>query len=184
MANDLIRRAEAWLASPEAMTAADDLISDLLAALKAQQPAPDGHVATVAEVHMSRYTIEWVNGPLPEGTPLYAAQQPAPVDAEGLPPLPEPVGVLHRGNGGEWWFSCGDNLRNLYAQPMGEHNLYTSDQLRRAQREAMAVERERWMKLCKDAAQRYFSGGFGEAAGACTHLHAQGSAIRQGASHD
>ena len=28
-------------------------------------------VATVAEVHMSRYTIEWTNGPLPEGTKLY-----------------------------------------------------------------------------------------------------------------
>jgi hypothetical protein len=34
-------------------------------------------VARVAEVHMSRYTVEWTNGPLPEGTPLYAA--PAPV---------------------------------------------------------------------------------------------------------
>ena len=32
------------------------------------QPEP---VATVAEVHMSRYTIEWTNGPLPEGTKLY-----------------------------------------------------------------------------------------------------------------
>ena len=30
-------------------------------------------VAIVAEVHMSRYTVEWTNGPLPEGTPLYAA---------------------------------------------------------------------------------------------------------------
>lgn len=28
-------------------------------------------VATVAEVHMSRYTIEWTNGPLPEGSKLY-----------------------------------------------------------------------------------------------------------------
>jgi len=28
-------------------------------------------VAKVAEIHLSRYTIEWVNGPLPEGTPLY-----------------------------------------------------------------------------------------------------------------
>lgn len=29
-------------------------------------------VAKVAEVHMSRYTIEWLNGPIPEGTVLYA----------------------------------------------------------------------------------------------------------------
>jgi hypothetical protein len=28
-------------------------------------------VATVAEVHKSRYTIEWTNGPVPEGTKLY-----------------------------------------------------------------------------------------------------------------
>ena len=32
------------------------------------EPEP---VAKVAEIHLSRYTIEWVNGPLPEGTPLY-----------------------------------------------------------------------------------------------------------------
>lgn len=33
-------------------------------------------VATVAEVHMSRYTIEWTNGPLPQGTALYTAPTP------------------------------------------------------------------------------------------------------------
>ena len=32
-------------------------------------------VARVAEVHMSRYTLEWTNGPLPEGTLLYATPQ-------------------------------------------------------------------------------------------------------------
>jgi hypothetical protein len=32
------------------------------------EPQP---VARVAEVHMSRYTVEWINGPLPEGTALY-----------------------------------------------------------------------------------------------------------------
>ena len=32
-------------------------------------------VARVAEVHMSRYTLEWTNGPLPEGTELFAAPQ-------------------------------------------------------------------------------------------------------------
>ena len=36
----------------------------------AQQQEP---VATVTEVHMSRYTIEWTNGPLPEGTELYTS---------------------------------------------------------------------------------------------------------------
>ena len=32
-------------------------------------------VATVSEVHMSRYTLEWTNGPLPEGDKLYTAAQ-------------------------------------------------------------------------------------------------------------
>lgn len=32
-------------------------------------------VARVAEVHMSRYTIEWTGSPLPEGTELFALQQ-------------------------------------------------------------------------------------------------------------
>jgi len=33
--------------------------------------AKDEPVAIVAEIHMSRYTIEWTNGDLPEGTKLY-----------------------------------------------------------------------------------------------------------------
>jgi hypothetical protein len=40
------------------------------------QPAQEP-VARVAEVHMSRYTIEWTNGSLAEGTELFAAAQPA-----------------------------------------------------------------------------------------------------------
>ena len=47
------------------------------AALTAPATAPEP-VATVAEVHMSRYTLEWTNGPLPEGTELYAAPQARP----------------------------------------------------------------------------------------------------------
>ena len=47
-------------------------------ALAAPEPEP---VARVAEVHMSRYTIEWTNGPLPEGTGLYAAPPAAPAPA-------------------------------------------------------------------------------------------------------
>jgi hypothetical protein len=54
----------------------------LVRALKATppaQPAPVLPVAIVAEVHMSRYTLEWTNGPLPEGTELFGrpAAQPA-----------------------------------------------------------------------------------------------------------
>jgi hypothetical protein len=40
---------------------------------QAQQAEP---VAVVAEVHMSRYTIEWTNGQLPEGTQLYTFPPP------------------------------------------------------------------------------------------------------------
>jgi hypothetical protein len=47
---------------------------------QAAQPAPvQEPVAKVAEVHMSRYTLEWTNGPLSEGTELFdrpAAQRP------------------------------------------------------------------------------------------------------------
>jgi hypothetical protein len=52
-----------------------------LAALKAQPAPVQGPVAKVAEVHMSRYTLEWTNSPLPEGTELFdrPAAQPAPV---------------------------------------------------------------------------------------------------------
>lgn len=37
-------------------------------------------VARVAEVHMSRYTLEWTDGPLPEGTLLYAAPHRSPAE--------------------------------------------------------------------------------------------------------
>lgn len=162
MHDDLTRRAEAYLSSPEAMTAADDLISDLLAALKAQQPSSAGQTApqvtqgdnggrgfTVTQVFGKEATLAGGGGGVvgSGGGATYLvevqgggkAQQPAPIDAEGLPPLPEPVGVLHRGEGGEWSFSTGGHLRSLYAQPIGEHKLHTVDQLRRAQREAVAA---------------------------------------------
>lgn len=121
MHDDLTRRAEAWLSSPEAMTAADDLISDLLAALKAQQPAPAGD--------------------------------------DGLPPLPEPVA----------WFRApyGTLEPNPLFRVTGPQALewsvrcFTEHQFRQAQREAMAVERERYNTLfhaysevCADAAVR------------------------------
>ena len=38
---------------------------------KAALEAKDEPVAIVAEIYMSRYTIEWTNGDLPEGTKLY-----------------------------------------------------------------------------------------------------------------
>jgi hypothetical protein len=47
-------------------------------------------VAHVAEVHMSRYTVEWTNGPLPEGTALYAAADAALHTAGAAGPLGDP----------------------------------------------------------------------------------------------
>lgn len=47
-----------------------------LATLDAQYAASQFKpVARVAEVHMSRYTIEWMGSPLPEGAVLYAIQE-------------------------------------------------------------------------------------------------------------
>jgi hypothetical protein len=45
-------------------------LRDSLRALAASAPEQEP-VAHVAEVHMSRYTVEWTNGPLPQGAPLY-----------------------------------------------------------------------------------------------------------------
>jgi hypothetical protein len=49
-------------------------LADHFAAQPEQEP-----VARVAEVHMSRYTLEWTNGPLPEGTELFSALPVQPV---------------------------------------------------------------------------------------------------------
>ena len=51
----------------EAFYEACDQAAAILRSLDAQP------VATVAEVHMSRYTLEWNGSPLPEGSALYAA---------------------------------------------------------------------------------------------------------------
>ena len=45
-------------------------MDEVIAILRSLDAQP---VATVAEVHMSRYTLEWNGSPLPEGSALYAA---------------------------------------------------------------------------------------------------------------
>ena len=47
-----------------------DAVDEAAAILRSLDAQP---VATVAEVHMSRYTLEWNGSPLPEGSALYAA---------------------------------------------------------------------------------------------------------------
>ena len=55
---------------------------------KEQLEAKDEPVALVAEVHISRYTIEWTNGPLPEGTKLYTTPQRKPLTDEHIDEIP------------------------------------------------------------------------------------------------
>ena len=56
---------------------------------KEQLETKDEPVALVAEVHISRYTIEWTNGPLPEGTKLYTTPQRKPLTREDIDRLHE-----------------------------------------------------------------------------------------------
>jgi len=56
---------------------------------KEQLETKDEPVALVAEVHISRYTIEWTNGPLPEGTKLYTTPQRKPLTREDIDKLHE-----------------------------------------------------------------------------------------------
>ena len=51
---------------------------------KEQLETKDEPVALVAEVHISRYTIEWTNGPLPQGTKLYTTPQRKPLTDEQI----------------------------------------------------------------------------------------------------
>jgi len=48
----------------------------------------DEPVALVAEVHISRYTIEWTNGPLPENTKLYTTPQRKPLTDKHIDEIP------------------------------------------------------------------------------------------------
>jgi len=58
---DIVR----WLLTQDSKETILYLLDETLAKPE-QEP-----VAVVAEVHISRYTIEWTNGLLPEGTKLY-----------------------------------------------------------------------------------------------------------------
>jgi len=80
--DDIIRMArEAGFADDKGVVHAAyqlEAFANLVAAAELVQPVQEP-VARVAEVHMSRYTLEWTNGPLPEGTELFSAQPPLPV---------------------------------------------------------------------------------------------------------
>jgi len=64
---------------------ADEVIERIDQALETK----DEPAALVAEVHISRYTIEWTNGPLPEGTKLYTTPQRKPLTREDIDKLHE-----------------------------------------------------------------------------------------------
>jgi len=55
---------------------------------KEQLETKDEPVALVAEVHISRYTVEWTNGPLPENTKLYTTPQRKPLTDKHIDEIP------------------------------------------------------------------------------------------------
>lgn len=70
-----------------------DKVVKHLRSLSVQQATPEPvgeHAATVAEVHMSRYTLEWNGAPLPEGTKLYTRHAAAPAGMALVPVEPTP----------------------------------------------------------------------------------------------
>lgn len=71
------------------------------------------------------------------------------MDSEANAISEAPVGVLIRGNGGAFSFSCGEFVLSLYQQPKGDHQLFTESQVRAM----LAAERERCAKLCQQVAE-------------------------------
>ena len=68
----------------------DDLVACLISSGCVGTVMP---AAVVAEVYQSRYTIEWVNGPMPLGTNLYAGPKVVKAWAEEVPaPSPQAPG--------------------------------------------------------------------------------------------
>lgn len=59
--------------SSDAVRAIEAAVLERLTKAQADTKVDVEPVARVAEVHMSRYTVEWTNGPLPEGMLLYPA---------------------------------------------------------------------------------------------------------------
>jgi len=94
------------------------------AAVEQDRQARGESVAVVAEVHMSRYTLEWTNGPLPEKTLLYAF--PTPKESALLQALE----ALERPRSPQSWYSraCTDAdaakaLREaIYTTPQPAHS--------------------------------------------------------------
>ena len=93
MANDLSRlqfyqRVQQLVAQVEAQPPLPAAPAELLGNPEQLEQPEQEPVATVAEVHMSRYTIEWTNGPLPEGSKLWTTPpQPKPLTDDVLVPL-------------------------------------------------------------------------------------------------
>jgi hypothetical protein len=77
----------------------EDMQAYATAAVLADRAQRGGPVAIVAEVHMSRYTLEWTNGPLPEKTPLYAF--PTPKESA----LRQALEALERPRSQQSWYS-------------------------------------------------------------------------------
>ena len=68
---------------------------------------------------------------------------------------------------------CDGCLLSEKGRYLGTCDGYTEDALRAYALAAVEAERERCAKVCDDAVQRYYSGGFAEASGACLQLGEQ-----------
>ena len=65
-----------------------ELYDKAIRAIKEALETKDEPVALVAEVHISRYTVEWTNGPLPENTKLYTTPQRKPLTDKHIDEIP------------------------------------------------------------------------------------------------
>ncbi len=70
LAEAVARRVAAWMQTGAQHARNEAYWRERALKAEAAQIVPVAHVSVV---HMSRYTIEWTNGPLAQGAPLYAA---------------------------------------------------------------------------------------------------------------
>ena len=104
MTLDIKQEAESFFGGKPVMVYRDDAVEFAKHCVEIEP------VATVAEVHMSRYTLEWTNGPLPEGEKLYTEAQ--------MIQLGEACAALLV-DSRDYALWSGDEIRNLIKEMLG-----------------------------------------------------------------
>ena len=117
-----IMAAQARLLQVQLQCKVENLQYQLDSQEQAQQPSGGEVVAHVAEVYMSRYTLEWTNGPLPVGTPLtLATPKPEPMtDEQVLTLAARHLGEMHVEN-------CGLGDIKEFARAIEAHHAITKE---------------------------------------------------------